>query len=368
MALGVRDSQIAGLGRAGDPLHGIPPRRRGSPHREPGVQHGWPALCGGHLHRDPAPAVRRVREDTARAAGVSRSPAISNGPPERPYDVTANTLPLLFGLTATPIAEEPARLQLSAPIATPHVTPVAAGFGATEAPKVAIYRSYAASMDEGWTRWIFDTWKVPYVSIVDSTMRAGGLKAKFDVIILPDESPHDLLEGLPSPRYPAPYAGGLGSSGVDALRQFVQDGGTLVALNESSRFLIQTLLLPVRNILEGVGDDEFYAPGSIFRLELDTTAAEARGMPPRSIAWYEGGPAFDVLDSSQVRVIGRYPADPNALLLSGWVLHPDRVAGRAALVEVKVGQGKAILFGFRPQYRGQSLATYPLLFNSLGVK
>jgi glutamine amidotransferase-like uncharacterized protein len=91
-------------------------------------------------------------------------------------------------------------------------------------------------------------------------------------------------------------------------------------------------------------------------------------MPPRSIAWYEGGPAFDVLDSAQVRVIGRYPTDPAALLLSGWVLHPERVAGRAAVVEVKVGQGKVILFGFRPQYRGQSLATFPLLFNSLQVK
>ena len=290
------------------------------------------------------------------------------GPPERPYDVTANTLPLLLGLTATPLAEEPARLQLSAPLAPPHVTPGYSGFGAGEAPRVAVYRSYSAGMDEGWTRWVFDTWKVPYVSIVDSTVRAGGLKGKFDVIVLPDESPHDLLEGLPSPRYPAPYAGGLGSAGVDALRQFVQNGGTLVALNESSRFVIQTLLLPVRNVLEGVPDDEFYAPGSIARLELDTTAAEARGMPPKSIAWYEGGPAFDVLDSNAVRVIGRYPTDPGALLLSGWVLHPERVAGRAALVEVKVGQGKAILFGFRPQYRGQSLATYPLLFNSLQVK
>lgn len=290
------------------------------------------------------------------------------GPPERPYDVTANTLPLLLGLTATPLAEEPARLQLSAPVAPPHATPGYPGFGGEGAPRVAVYRSYNASMDEGWTRWVFDTWKVPYASIVDSTVRAGGLKGKFDVIVLPDESPHDLLEGLPSPRYPATYAGGLGSAGVDALRHFVQNGGTLVALNESSRFVIQTLLLPVRNVLEGVPDDEFYAPGSIFRLELDTTAAEARGMPPKSIAWYEGGPAFDVLDSSAVRVIGRYPTDPAALLLSGWVLHPERVAGRAALVEVTVGQGKAILFGFRPQYRGQSLATYPLLFNSLQVK
>lgn len=290
------------------------------------------------------------------------------GPPERPYDVTANTLPLLMGVTATAAAEEPSRLQLSSPMVPPHATLGYPGFGPGEAPRVALYRSFHATMDEGWTRWVFDTWKVPYLSIADSAVRAGGLKTRFDVIVLPDQSPHDLLEGLPTPRYPAAYAGGLGTAGVDALRQFVQDGGTLVALNDASRFLIQTLLLPVRNVLEGVADDDFYAPGSIFRLELDTTTAEARGMPARSIAWFEGGPAFDVLDSAQVRVIGRYPADPNALLLSGWVLHPERVAGRAALVEVKVGLGRVILFGFRPQYRGQSIATYPLLFNSLQIR
>ena len=76
----------------------------------------------------------------------------------------------------------------------------------------------------------------------------------------------------------------------------------------------------------------------------------------------------DVLDSTQVRVIARYPEDPNAILLSGWVLHPERIAGKGALVEVRIGTGRVILFGFRPQYRGQSLATYPLLFNSLRLK
>ena len=125
------------------------------------------------------------------------------------------------------------------------------------------------------------------------------------------------------------------------------------------------MLLPVRNVLEEVPDEEFYAPGSIFRIELDPAHPLARGMPAQSIAWFEGGPAFDVLDSSQVHVIARYPDEPNRVLLSGWVLHPDRVAGKAALVEVDQGQGKVVLFGFKPQFRGQSLATYPLLFNSL---
>jgi len=285
------------------------------------------------------------------------------GPPEPPYDVTAQTLPLLMNVTAL-AADDSLRLPLSAPVEPPRATPGYPGFATGEAPRIGLYRSYDAAIDEGWTRWLFDAWKVPYVSIVDSLVRAGHLTDKFDAIVLPSEDPSGLLDGLPA-RYPAPYAGGLGADGVQALRDFVTDGGTLVALNTASRFAIQSLLLPVRNVLETVPDEDFYAPGSIFRLELDPAHPISKGVPPQTIAWFEGGPAFDVLDSSLVRVIGRYPTDPEKVLLSGWVLHPERVAGRAALLEVRQGRGRVVLFGFRPQYRGQSLATFPLLFNSL---
>src|SRR5216110_317757 len=285
------------------------------------------------------------------------------GPPIPPYDVTAHTLPMLMGVTAV-AARDSLRIALSAPVEPPTASLGVPGFAGPQAPRIGLYRSYVAAIDEGWTRWVFDTWKVPYVSLVDSVVRAGKLRDQFDAIVLPDQSPHELFDGLPR-QYPAPYAGGLGQEGVDALRQFVTDGGTLVALNDASRFAVERLLLPVRNVLESVADDEFYAPGSIFRLELDPSEAIARGMPAQSIAWYEGGPAFDVLDSSAVRVVGRYPSDADKVLLSGWVLHPERIAGRAALLEVKQGSGRVVLFGFRPQYRGQSIATYPLLFNSL---
>ena len=285
------------------------------------------------------------------------------GPPERPYDVTAHTLPLLMGVSATAVSDS-IRVPLSPPIAPKIVGPVPPQ---TDSARVGVYKSYRAAIDEGWTRWVFDKWKVPYTSLVDSVVRAGKLHDRFDVIILPDESPNDILDGLSS-RYPAPYAGGLGSEGSDALRQFVVDGGTLIALNEASRFAIQALLLPVRNVLEAVSDEDFYAPGSIFRLELDTTNAIARGLPRETIGWFQEGPAFEVLDSSVTHVVGRWPDDPERVLLSGWVLHPDRIAGKAAILEVQQGAGRVILFGMRPQYRGQSIATYPLLFNSLRRK
>jgi hypothetical protein len=285
------------------------------------------------------------------------------GPPEKPYDVTAHTLPLLMGLTAI-AANDSLRVPLSGPVAPRSVSPAAFVGDST---RIGLYKSYDATMDEGWTRWVFDNWKVPYTSLVDSVVRAGNLRNQFDVIILPDQSPRELLEGLP-PRYPKPYAGGIGPDGSDALRQFVVDGGTLIALNEASRFAIQALLLPVRNVLEAVSDEDFYAPGSIFRLELDTSHAVARGMPRETSGWFQNGPAFEVLDSTVSHVIGRWPDDPARVLLSGWVLHPERIAGKAAILEVRQGAGRVVLFGIRPQYRGQSIATYPLLFNSLRLE
>jgi hypothetical protein len=272
-----------------------------------------------------------------------------------------------MGLTAI-VANDSLRVPLSAPITPrpiPPVPPLPVGErGSGGEVRTGLYKSYDATIDEGWTRWVFDNWKVPYTSLVDSVVRAGKLRNQFDVIVLPDQHPREILDGLP-PRYPAPYAGGIGSDGADELRQFVMDGGTLVALNEASRFAIQALLLPVRNVLESISDEDFYAPGSIFRLELDTSSVLARGMPPQTIGWFESGPAFEVLDSSVTHVIGKWPDDPARVLLSGWVLHPERIAGKAAILEVQQGAGRVILFGIRPQYRGQSIATYPLLFNSL---
>jgi hypothetical protein len=291
------------------------------------------------------------------------------GPPIPPYDVTAHTLPLLMGVTAV-AAPDSVRVPLSAPLAAaqlPVPTNQVAGFGEGEAPRIGLYRSYSAAMDEGWTRWVFDGWKVPYVSLVDSVVRAGRLKERFDVVVIPDQPPRDILGGLSS-RYPARYAGGIGSEGAQALRQFVIDGGTLVTFNDASRFAIQALLLPVRNVLEGVADDDFYAPGSLLRIDLDAGHPVARGMPATTAAWFESGPAFDILDSAAVRIVARYPADPAAVVLSGWALRPERIAGRAALVEVRMGQGRVVLYGFKPQYRGQSLATYRLLFNSLQLR
>jgi hypothetical protein len=284
------------------------------------------------------------------------------GPPKQPYDVTAHTLPLLMGVEVAAVRDSSAG-SLGAPIAPiAEARLVAEGLSDRRARRIGLYRSYAASMDEGWTRWILERHRISYTSITDRDVRAGGLARRFDAIILPDQSPRALSRGVGAP-YPDSLRGGLGEGGQQALREFVEGGGTLVTFNDASRYAVQALALPVRDVLEGIPSREFYAPGSILRVELDRTHPMTRGMT-ESIAWFEEGPAFEITDSTRARAVARFPAQGDPLL-SGWLLGGARLAGKAALVHVRQGRGHVVLFGFRPQYRAQSMATYPLIWAAL---
>lgn len=190
----------------------------------------------------------------------------------------------------------------------------------------------------------------------------------YGTIIFPDQSPNQILNGFPKGAMPDEYTGGVGKEGVANLRKFVEAGGTLVFLNRASRFAIQQFDLPVRDVTENLPRKDFYIPSSILRTELDTNSPLAKQMPKDSIAWFEDSPAFEITGNSNEQftfVIAKYPDNPKDVLLSGYALGAEKIAGKAALVSINLGKGKIILFGFRPQYRGQSLATFPLLFNAI---
>jgi hypothetical protein len=228
-------------------------------------------------------------------------------------------------------------------------------------PRVGLYRSWVPSMDEGWTRFVFEKeMGVPYQELHDREVREGRLRERFDAIVLPDQAPAALLNGHAKGWMPEEYVGGLGSGGVAALSAFVEAGGTLVALDSATGFAIEQLALPVKNALAGVAPSDFYCPGSILATRADATQPLAHGLPETTPVWCEGSPAFEVETG---RAGLRYEEkDP---LLSGWLLGGAKLKGRAALVEVPKGKGRVVLFGFRPQYRAQSRVTYAALLNAL---
>jgi hypothetical protein len=236
-------------------------------------------------------------------------------------------------------------------------------------PRIGLYQPWTGNIDEGWTRWLFEQYGISYTTVHDSDIRKGSLRQRFDVIVLPDAEEGSILRGVDSTRIPSQYAGGMGEAGASALSEFVRGGGTLVCLDGSSNFAISRLNLPVVNVLAGEASgpqvSRFYAPGSIFGVLLGEVEGESRspvtvGVPDSLQVYFENSAAFSV--SGPARALATYP--PNSLS-SGYARYQERLDGKAALVEIPVGSGKVILFGFRPQFRGQTHGTFKLLFNAV---
>jgi hypothetical protein len=240
-------------------------------------------------------------------------------------------------------------------------------------PRIALYRPWTANPDEGWTRWVFEQYGISYTTVRDSDLKKGALRQRFDVLVLPDAEAGSLLRGSDTTRIPLQYAGGMTDQGAEAISAFVRGGGTLVCLDGSSNFAIARLNLPVVNVLAGEASGpqvlRFYAPGSIFGTVLggggtgDAGSAQSPvtlGIRDSLKVYFESSAAFTV--SGPARALATYPREP---LRSGYARFQERLEGKAALVEAPVGSGRVILFGFRPQFRGQTHGTFKLLFNAV---
>ncbi|MCU1268464.1 MAG: putative carboxypeptidase [Acidobacteria bacterium] len=300
------------------------------------------------------------------------------GEAERPYDVTGWTLPLQMGVDSPAvmaIQEKAAERRLtlihqsnevrkdlaltlqedgSSPIANPLHQPT----------RVGIYKGWTANMDEGWTRFAFDTFNVPYKSLGDAEIKEGTLTSNYDVIVLPSQRAREITEGNAPGTYPVAFTGGITASGARNLQQFVTDGGTLICFDASCEFAIKQLGLPLRNVLENLKSNDFYCPGSILSLDVDQSQPLARGMARSVDAYFINSSAFEATDPS-VHIIARYRKE--GLLRSGWLLGEDKIKGRIALAEVKSGKGRVVLFGFRPQHRGQTWGTFQFIWNALAA-
>ncbi|HEY0778765.1 MAG TPA: M14 metallopeptidase family protein [Gemmatirosa sp.] len=388
--------------------------------------------AGGRAYEAGSYVVRMAQPYRAHAKDLlepQRFPRIESypgGPPQRPYDVAGWTLPYQFGVRAdavdsafavasVPVAGVPAAgtldsttlarcavrrahgsrrrsATLDAANTACYRFAFAAGAGQVvriggettaiairEAPRVALYRPWTANMDEGWTRWVLEQYGVRYATLTDSAARAGALRTRYDVVVVPDMSLRDAREGMSAREVPAAYAGGLGEAGLAALRTFVEEGGTLVLVDRATEIASGPFGLPITRITvpraasdvsggedpAAAGGDALYAPGSILRVLVDRTQPLALGMPDTAAVYFTNSTTLDVSRAPGAQVVARYPERADDILMSGFLSGGARIAGRAALAEVPMGRGRVVLFGFRPLYRAQSIGTFRLLFNAL---
>jgi len=319
------------------------------------------------------------------------------GPPKRPYDVTAHTLPLLMGVEVHESDSVPQQGVTRAAAVDFPGDPLSAsngdawkaanrewaagrsvwrdpgsgafslsaraGWTEKKRPRVALYRSEVPSMDEGWTRWILEQFGFAYTSLRNAEILKGGLKDRYDAIVFPDQSPGTINYGFRPGTMPDEYVGGLGDAGARELVQFARAGGTLVFLNDSSLFAIGHMGIGLKNVARGLNSREFYCPGSLLNVTLDPGHPLSKGLPRELAVWMESSPVFEVEPGTGHRAVANYLE--SGVLASGWLLGERHLAGKSTLVEVPMERGRAVLFGFRPQYRAQSYLTLKLLFNAL---
>ena len=236
---------------------------------------------------------------------------------------------------------------------------------AIKKPRLGLYRPWTPSIDEGWTRWILEEYGFAPITLRNGDVQSGHLRERFDTILIADASQRSIMEGYAPGTIPGEYAGGIGEPGAEALRNFVREGGTLIAFNNATLFAIEQFHFPVTNLLGSLTPEQFYCSGSLLRVELrDAAHAAVQGLPREPIVMFERGPAFETKAGFRGAVLASYPKDRNPLE-SGYLLHPERIQGKAAALEVFYGEGRVYLFGFRPQWRGQSHGTYKFFFNAI---
>ena len=332
------------------------------------------------------------------------------GPPKRPYDVTANTLPLLMGVEVktvkqpvtfssdwqAPAAARGPVLKASdtdswvavnrawkegKPVWRDRATgdfslAAQAGWRELKQPRIALYQPWTANMDEGWTRWLFEQIGFAYTTVHNRDIQAGGLRVKFEAIVFADQAAASIENGQRN--MPDEYTGGIGARGAEALKEFAQSGGTIVFLNGASQYAVTRLGVPAKLVTpaggrggrDGAGEpgpevnrvsgsSEFYSPGSLLNARIDTRSPLAYGVLAEIAIWSEQSPAWE----TQLPVVARYP--DSGLLASGWLVGEKVIAGKAAVIDAPMGKGHVVLFGMRPQYRAQSYLTFKMLFNAL---
>ncbi len=272
-----------------------------------------------------------------------------------------------FGLTAAALS--------SVPTAPMHNADV---------PRVAIYSQWTGTQNLGWYRLTFDRFGIPYDLIYKEQVAKGGLRDKYDVILLAEQPlGKSVVLAVPAakpvayvknPRYKFlgmygetnDMSGGFGQAGVDAFADFLQKGGTLIAIGESAR-------LPIEFGWAGTVD-KTTVPGLASQrplVEAEITKPEhpvfygfaGTKMPVK----YVGGTPFKVGIADEANVLGRYVGG-DASVLSGLMTNADSLKGRPFAVDIPQaykGQGRVIMFSNNPIYRWQNHGEFNMVFNSV---
>ena len=252
-------------------------------------------------------------------------------------------------------------------------------------PKIGLVETWFHDMDAGWTRFVLDSYSIPFTIIRPADIEGLNLSGKFDVIILPDSRPSVLTKGKYksgsdyfSPSYPPEYAKGMGTKGLKKVIEFIDNGGIVVSWGASTGLFMgeheiknslgktESFSFPVRDISARARKSGLYCPGSFVKINLKSDNPITMGMKESCGIFYRGNALFQTsvprFDMDR-RVIGTFPKDK--ILLSGYCENEEVLENKSVFVWLKKNRGQLVLMGFNPQFRASTGGTYKLLFNSI---
>ncbi len=252
-------------------------------------------------------------------------------------------------------------------------------------PRIALVESYMHDMDAGWTRFLFDTYGIPYGVVHPGEFKNTDFKKNFDVVVFPDQDKNVLMEGkyksgdqMMITDYPPEFTKGIGKEGLKPLLEFIEAGGIVVAWGGSCELFMgvqsiersktdkEEFQLPVRSLEDDLKKKEFFCPGSLLRVQVTPHHPVTYGTGPEIGVFSQGGPVFrtsqPMFDMDR-RVLGKYPE--KQILMSGYCEKEEAIGDKSAMVWIRKGKGQLVLFGFSPQFRYSTAGTFKLLFNAL---
>ena len=255
---------------------------------------------------------------------------------------------------------------------------------AVEMPRIALVETFFHDMDAGWTRFLFDSYHIPFTVLHPGDFAKSDLAGKFDVIIFPDTDKDILMTGKRKVgesyymgSYHPDYVKGIDKEGMEKLMTFSDGGGSIISWGRSAR-LFEGMLkikkgdveeefsLPFRDLSPDLAKGGLYVPGSLVKVKLIEDHPLTLGMPSSIGVFSRGRPVFTTsvpkFDMDR-RVIGKYPEKD--ILMSGYASGEEKMGNRAAMIWMEKGKGQFVLFGFGPQFRTSTQASYKLLFNAI---
>ena len=304
----------------------------------------------------------------------------SGGRLRTPYDVTSHNLPLLMNLKVEILDQQGDLPKASANVKT---------FVSSARPRkvnarIGLYSPWLANMDEGWTRFLFDHFKIPFARITNEDFKNNKLKEKADVIVFASygrqgrggSTTKSIVAGRTNKKLPAMYRGGIGDEGRQALLGFVIQGGTVVTLNASSQFAIDLFSIPLKQVKTGSrvnrgrdGLPIFNIPGAMLNCDVDMSSPLAAGCTKVTPVFFWNSRAFEPSGAQlpdSVTLPVRYAK--KHLVAGGWAQGAETLAGHGAVAVAKIGKDHVVLFGFSPQFRCQTWGTFPMFFNALRLR